>query len=81
MRDFFNKLFSNKPILKKVVGVCFVVIGVVALVTPFTPGSWLVFIGFEFLGFRFLVWSKAKAWYVKRYGKNTTPHDVKIDRS
>lgn len=42
-------------------GVLLIIIGLAALVTPFTPGSWLVFVGLELLGFRMLFWNKIKA--------------------
>jgi uncharacterized membrane protein len=44
-----------KNILKKTVGVIFIVWGLVALVTPLTPGSWLAIIGLQMLGFGFLL--------------------------
>lgn len=44
------------PSLKKVVGVILMMIGVLALVTPFTPGSWLIFVGLELLGIS--IWRK-----------------------
>ena len=56
------KLSLNiKIITKKTIGVILIIIGLLALVTPFTPGSWLIFIGLEFLGFRILFWDKVKA--------------------
>ncbi|MEK7195247.1 MAG: PGPGW domain-containing protein [Patescibacteria group bacterium] len=45
---------------KKIIGIVFLIIGLTALVTPFTPGSWLIFVGLEFLGLRFLFWEKIK---------------------
>jgi len=39
---------------RKALGVLFIVYGVFALVTPFTPGSWLIFVGAEILGIEFL---------------------------
>ncbi|MHC4186725.1 MAG: hypothetical protein ACYST2_01715 [Planctomycetota bacterium] len=39
-----------KTIVKKIVGVILVLVGLFALVTPFTPGSWLALIGLEMLG-------------------------------
>jgi len=39
-----------KTIIKKIIGVILVIIGLFALVTPFTPGSWLALIGLEMLG-------------------------------
>ena len=44
-----------KNIIKKTIGVILIIIGLVALVTPFTPGSWLALIGLELLGFGFLL--------------------------
>jgi hypothetical protein len=44
-----------KPILKKTIGVILIVLGLAALVTPFTPGSWLALIGLELVGFGFLL--------------------------
>jgi len=44
-----------KKILKKVLGVVFIILGFLALVTPFSPGSWLVLVGFEILGLRMLL--------------------------
>jgi len=38
--------------------VVLVVVGFLALVTPFSPGSWLILIGFELLGLRFLLEDK-----------------------
>lgn len=54
--------------LKKMIGVVFVIIGVLAFVTPFTPGSWLIFVGLEFLGFRILFWEKIKARFFAKNG-------------
>jgi hypothetical protein len=44
-----------KPILKKTIGVILIVLGIAALLTPFTPGSWLALIGLELVGFGFLL--------------------------
>jgi hypothetical protein len=41
-----------KIIFKKVLGVILIIIGLAALVTPLTPGSWLALIGLELLGIR-----------------------------
>ncbi len=44
-----------KNIIKKTIGIILIVWGLVALVTPFTPGSWLALIGLQLLGFGFLL--------------------------
>lgn len=50
------KIFTlSRPLLRKVVGGALVLIGLVALITPLTPGAVLfLFVGFEFLGLRFM---------------------------
>ena len=44
-----------KPILKKAIGVILIIVGLAALVTPFTPGSWLALIGLQLVGLGFLL--------------------------
>ncbi|MFA4890723.1 MAG: PGPGW domain-containing protein [Candidatus Paceibacterota bacterium] len=51
---------KTKPMIKKIIGVVFIIIGLLSFVTPLTPGSWLIFIGLEFLGIRLLFWNKIK---------------------
>jgi len=41
-----------KVIIKKITGVILILVGLAALFTPFTPGSWLALIGLELLGIR-----------------------------
>ena len=65
MREYLKKIFLESPKTKKVVGVVLVFIGVVAILTPLTPGSGLIFVGFELLGFRFLLWDNIKKRFKK----------------
>ncbi len=60
MKDGIKKIWSENQKVRKTVGVLLIIIGLGALLTPFTPGSWLVFVGLELLGFRFLIWDKIK---------------------
>ncbi len=39
---------------KKIIGAVLILLGLLALVTPLTPGSWLIFIGLELIGIRFM---------------------------
>ena len=41
-----------KIIVKKTIGLILIIIGLAALFTPLTPGSWLALIGLELLGIR-----------------------------
>ncbi len=61
MKIYFLNLFSKYPKAQKIAGVILIIVGLGALVTPLTPGSWLVFVGLELLGFRFLLWDKIKS--------------------
>jgi uncharacterized protein YqgC (DUF456 family) len=42
-------------VLKRILGVLCLILGFLALVTPLTPGAWLMFIGLELLGLNFLI--------------------------
>lgn len=44
-----------KKIIKKSIGIICIILGFLALITPFTPGSWLILIGLEILGLGFLL--------------------------
>lgn len=50
-------------ILRMVAGVLLVIIGLAALFTPLTPGSWLALIGLELLGFGFLIPKKVRTMW------------------
>ncbi len=50
------------PKIKKVIGVILILVGLLALITPLTPGSWLAIIGLELLGVRILFLDKFKFW-------------------
>ncbi len=60
-----KEYIRNKPKIKKIVGVILILIGLTALITPFTPGSWLAIIGLELLGIRILFFDKLKFWKKK----------------
>jgi len=47
-----------KTIIKKIIGVILILYGIFALLTPFTPGSWLALIGMEMLGIRQFIFRK-----------------------
>lgn len=65
LKIIIKEYIHNRPMIKKIVGVILIVIGLLFLVTPFTPGSWLIFVGLEFIGIRILFWDKIKAWFQK----------------
>jgi len=45
----------DRPKTKKVIGILLIVVGLIALLIPLVPGSWLAFVGLEFLGIRALI--------------------------
>lgn len=65
---FLKKLFKN-PKIKKAIGIVLIISGLIALFTPFTPGSWLIFVGLSYFGFRFWLWDKIKIWFEIKYRK------------
>jgi hypothetical protein len=52
------RVVEMKIIIKKVLGVILIIVGLLALFTPFTPGSWLALIGLELLGIRKFIFRK-----------------------
>ena len=68
-------------ILKMTGGIILIAIGFLALVTPLTPGAWLMFIGLELIGVRLTLWDKIKEWIAKRrgvYAVDTEKRDTTI---
>lgn len=63
MKERVEKMFKDWPKVKKIIGVIFIVYGLIALITPFTPGSLLIFVGLELLGVELLFWDKIKTWF------------------
>lgn len=65
-----------KVIIKKTIGVILIIVGLLALFTPLTPGSWLALIGMELLGIRMFFFKKflndkqraALERYMKKFG-------------
>ena len=55
-------LHSLDARIKFIFGILFIALGLLALVTPLTPGSWLVFVGLELVGIRILAWRKVWNW-------------------
>ena len=55
-----------KKVFKKTAGVVFIILGLAALVTPLTPGAWLVFVGLELLGVRLLFWGRIKERFLRK---------------
>lgn len=56
-----KQLTLNIPVLRKITGVVFVLFGLIALITPLTPGALiLIVVGLELLGFEILFIEKIK---------------------
>lgn len=53
-RKWAREFSRQNPRLRVIVGVGLILVGLAALVTPLTPGSWLALIGLELLGVRIL---------------------------
>jgi uncharacterized protein YqgC (DUF456 family) len=58
--------------LKVALGVILITVGFLALVTPLTPGAWLLFVGLELVGIRLAAADKIKDWFRKRRGVHTS---------
>lgn len=56
-----------KRALRIALGILLMILGVLALLTPFTPGSWLTLIGLEILGLRLLFQRKFLSMLPHKY--------------
>ena len=68
----------KNQLVKKITGLLLIVAGLVILLTPLTPGSWIIFIGFELLGIRMAIWKKLKMWAKNRFQKESSLKDSDI---
>ena len=62
MKEKITKFLELHPKFRKTTGVLLVIIGILSIITPFTPVGFLLVVGLEFLGIRYLVWDKIKVW-------------------
>jgi len=53
--------------LRIILGIVLIILGVLALVTPLSPGSWLALIGLEILGLRILFQRKLLSLTPRKY--------------
>ncbi len=56
-----------KKYFKKVLGIILIILGFLALITPCSPGSWLILVGLEFLGLGFLLEDRLPAFLKVRH--------------
>jgi hypothetical protein len=65
IKEWFKKILDKDFRHKKLVGVVLIILGFLALITPFTPGSWLIFVGLGWLGVRLAIWDRIKDKFLK----------------
>jgi sulfite exporter TauE/SafE len=56
-----------RKVLRIILGILLIILGLAALLTPFSPGSWLALIGLEILGLRILLQRKFLSLLPRRY--------------
>ena len=66
IRRKFKEVLEDNPKLKKLVGVLFIVIGAIGVVTPFTPFAFLLIVGLGILGVRLAFWEHIKDRFKKK---------------
>jgi uncharacterized protein YqgC (DUF456 family) len=55
-----------KKIARTSLGIVCIILGFLALITPLTPGSWLILIGLEILGLGFLLEGRLFRWLKRK---------------
>ena len=71
IEKLIERLRAMNPRLRALIGILFIALGLLALVTPLTPGSWLAIIGLELIGVRFIPWREVLRWYRRRRGADS----------
>ena len=61
IRKTNDQMSRLPPVLRIILGVVCLIVGLLAVVTPLTPGGWLTVVGIEALGLR--------AFFTKRFKK------------
>lgn len=56
-----------KKYLRKALGIVLIILGFLALITPCSPGSWLILVGLELLGLGFLLEDRLPASWKASY--------------
>jgi uncharacterized protein YqgC (DUF456 family) len=64
-KTLYKKAHEQSVARKRIVGTALILLGFFALLTPMTPGAWLIFVGFEFFGIRLAVWDRIKKNFFK----------------
>jgi len=66
MKIFFKKFWNAHPTFRKFAGVILVIIGLISIITPFTPVGFLLIVGLEILGLRVIFWDVITKWFKKK---------------
>jgi len=61
--------WEMKTALKKILGVILIILGLVALLTPLSPGSWLALVGLEILGLRLVLQRRFMSLLPRRWSE------------
>lgn len=69
-----------RTVLKKSLGIIFIILGFLALITPFSPGSWLILVGLEILGLRLLLERKLSSLLKEKHRKKLAELKQKAKR-
>jgi sulfite exporter TauE/SafE len=56
-----------RKVLRIALGILLIILGILAALTPFSPGSWLALIGLEILGLRILLQRKLLSLLPQKY--------------
>ena len=69
-REFESHRLRMREKNKKLLGIVFIILGIVSILTPFTPFGILLFVGLELAGVKLLFIEKIKKWYDKHIAKD-----------
>lgn len=65
-KKYFKEMLERNPKVRKTIGVSFIIIGIIGVVTPFTPFGFLFVVGLGILGVRLAFWEHIKERFKKK---------------
>jgi len=63
MKNKLSSFLEKYPKIRKALGIFLVIVGIISILTPFTPLGILFFVGLEFLGMREALLERLKNWF------------------
>jgi len=66
MKKYLKQIWTENSKIRKVAAVALIIVGLLSIITPFTPLGFLLILGLGIFGIKTLAWKQLKNWFKKR---------------